>query len=189
VTIAPGESIVLVEQLTPEQFRAWWGEANLPANLQIITYPSIGFSSDGDSIYLWNAAAATEADVLTNVIFGSATKGVSFGYNFATGVFGALSVKGQGGAFASVMNSDIGSPGTIITPLDQSPGEYTEPNGFGFKFNTQSGLNYRVMYKDSLDSTNWEVLTNFDGSGTAYTLSDLSAATNHARYYRVVVAP
>jgi hypothetical protein len=49
-TIAPGESIVLVKDMSPSDFRAWWGSQNLPANLQILTYASIGFSSDGDAI-------------------------------------------------------------------------------------------------------------------------------------------
>jgi hypothetical protein len=188
VSIAPGESVVLVEDLTPEQFRAWWG-TNLPASVQIITYPSIGFSSSGDSIYLWNAAAATETDFITNAVFGSAAKGVSFGYNFATGIFGGLSVNGQSGAFVAAMNGDVGSPGTIIMPLDLSHVSYTETNGFGFKFDTQTGLNYKIVYKDSLASTNWMVLTNFTGTGSSYDLSDFSAETNHARYYRVIVQP
>ncbi|MES1180649.1 MAG: CotH kinase family protein, partial [Verrucomicrobiota bacterium] len=58
-SIAPGEAIVFVNDMTPDDFRAWWGTQNLPANLQIIPYPAIGFGSDADAIYLWNAAAGT----------------------------------------------------------------------------------------------------------------------------------
>ncbi len=61
VMIAPGESIVLVEDMSPAQFQNWWGAGNLPANLQIITYPSIGFSSSADGIYVWNAAATHDS--------------------------------------------------------------------------------------------------------------------------------
>ena len=84
VTIAPGESIVLCEDETPDEFRAWWGSTNLPPDLQIIDYHGGGLSlsgTAGDALTLWNAAAATEGDFIYSVSFGVETNGVSFVYD------------------------------------------------------------------------------------------------------------
>ena len=114
VSIAPGQSIILAEDMTADQFRTWWGPQNLPANLKIITYPSIGFSSSGDAVYLWNAAANSITDTVASATFSTAVRGVSFSYDPVANRFGGLSVAGQSGAFVAAVNDDIGSPGTII---------------------------------------------------------------------------
>ena len=189
VTIAPGESIILVEDMTPVDFRTWWGPQNLPPQLQIITYPSIGFSSDGDAIYLWNAAASTVTDTVASVVFPAATKGVSFGYNPVSNTFGGLSVAGQNGAFAAPVNGDIGSPGTILnrprfTQLGTGGG-----GGFNMSFVTQSNLVYSIEYKNNLSDPDWTTLTNFTATSNLFSFNDLPAGTNSTRFYRVVVTP
>ena len=52
VTIAPGESVVFVESMTPDEFRRWWGPANLRPDLQIIPYAgaALSLSSLGDAM-------------------------------------------------------------------------------------------------------------------------------------------
>ena len=189
VTIAPGESIVLAEDMTPDQFRTWWGPQNLPANLQIITYPSIGFSSAGDAVYLWNAAANSITDTVAGVTFSTATRGVSFGYNPVANAFGSLSVAGQSGAFAAAVNGDIGSPGTLInlprfTQLTFNPGA-----AFNLSFVTQASLAYRVEFKNNLTDPAWTPLTNFVATSSSFMLADPFTNTNSARFYRVVVTP
>ena len=54
LTIGPGETVVFVEDLSPAQFRNWWGAANLPAGLQIVRYGGSGLSlgAGGDGIRL-----------------------------------------------------------------------------------------------------------------------------------------
>jgi len=81
VTIQPGESVVFVNGMTRDQLVAWWGATNLPPNLQIIDFPRIGFSATSDSVYLWNAASATESDYIVGVSIGTAVRGTSFGYD------------------------------------------------------------------------------------------------------------
>ncbi|HEY4416748.1 MAG TPA: CotH kinase family protein [Verrucomicrobiae bacterium] len=189
ITIAPGESIVLVENMTPNDFRTWWGPQKLPVNVQIIPYAKIGFSSDGDSIYLWNAAANSTTDTVAQVTFGAATKGNSFGYNPGAGTFGGLSVAGQNGAFTAAMNGDVGSPGNIINLPSFTGSSYHAGNGFSLGFVTQSNLDYAVEYKGRLTDPQWLVLTNFTATSNSFTLTDLSANTNSARFYRVVVTP
>lgn len=187
VRILPGESVVLVQSMTPAQFRLWWGANNLPPGLQIITYPNIGFSATADGIYLWNAAATTNADLITNVTFSAATRGVTFGFNPDSKIFGALSVAGQNGAFAAAVNGDIGSPGTILNLPRFTQSQFNAADGFGFKFITQPNHDYAIQYKDDLNAANWTVLTNFTASSNSFSFADLTAITNQARYYRIML--
>src|SRR5262249_58123616 len=50
-TIAPGESVILVENSSPDAFRSWWGAQDLAPGLQIITYGGggCGLSDRGES--------------------------------------------------------------------------------------------------------------------------------------------
>jgi hypothetical protein len=118
LVIAPGESIVFVDTLTPEQFRTWWGPG-LSLDARIITYTGsgLGLSGSGDAVNVWNAADT----LMDSVTFGQATTGVSFGYDLGANVFGGLSQLGVRGAFAAVQNGDIGSPGIAMVP-EPSPG-------------------------------------------------------------------
>lgn len=187
-TIHPGESIILAEEMTPDTFRSWWGTTNLPANLQIITYPSIGFGSDGDSIYLWNAAATSITDTVTSVTFPAATKGVSFGYDPSSRTFGPLSVAGVDGAFVAALNGDVGSPGKIVIP----PAFLRitrRTDSFTMRIATLPNLSYIVEYKNALADTDWLVLTNFTATSNSFPLRDATTGTNASRFYRVRVTP
>ncbi len=188
-TIAAGESIILVSDMTPADFRAWWGTQNLSAGLQIIPYADIGFGSSGDAIYLWNAAAGVETDTITSVMFATATKGVSFGYDFASGTFGGLSVAGQNGAFVAAVNGDIGSPGIFASAPVITEFSYEDGSGFNLGFATVPNLDYRVEYKNKLTDPVWTTLTNFTASSTQFNFTDPGAKTNAARFYRVGVVP
>jgi hypothetical protein len=188
-TIASGESIILVEDMIPDDFRTWWGPQNLSANLQIITYPSIGFSSDGDAVFLWNAAANSVTDTVASVTFSTATKGVSFGYDPASNIFGGLSATGQDGAFVAAVNGDIGSPGTILNLPRFTQLGFNGGSGFNLSFVTQSNLNYSVEYKNNLTDPVWMTLTNFTAVSNLFVVADPAASTNSARFYRVLVIP
>jgi hypothetical protein len=115
--IAPGESIIFVETLTPELFRTWWG-AGLSLDTKVITYTGsgLGLGAGGDVVNVWDATDT----LVDRVTFGQATAGVSFGYDVDTGIFGGLSQVGIGGAFAAFENGDIGSPGIIVVPEPSS---------------------------------------------------------------------
>ncbi len=111
VTIQPRESMIFVrtweEVSTPAEFRAWWGELNLPADLQIVFYPKqYGFDQLGDAARLWDA----HSNVVDQFYFGESRRGVSFGYDLGTGA-AEPSVVGVNGAFQSAECGDVGSPG------------------------------------------------------------------------------
>jgi hypothetical protein len=121
VTIAPGESIVLVQTGTPvatrDDFINWWGAASLPANLQVLFYSGNGFSASGDSVVLWAPTATSDADYVDRADFGEALRGHSFTYNPTNGIFGTISSNGISGAFKSATSDDEGSPGTNSGPV------------------------------------------------------------------------
>ncbi|HEX4264687.1 MAG TPA: CotH kinase family protein [Verrucomicrobiae bacterium] len=188
VNIAPGESIVFVNNMTSADFRSWWGPQKFPATLQIIPYPTIGFSSDGDAIHLWNAAAASLSDTVTDVTYGLATKGVSFGYDPAARTFGGLSVVAQNGGFVAAVNGDIGSPGTVITPPLLTNPTYDLGAGLQLKFATVSNLNYRVEYTTNVNDPLWISVTNFTATSSSFNFT-APVQGNVSGFYRVIVAP
>lgn len=117
--IHPGESLIFFRWqedrsvTTPEEFRAWWGDSRLPADLQIGTYPSPGFDGDlGDEVWLYDPLGR----VVDHVKFGIARGARSFSYDPESGVFGVFSAPGVGGAFRAELADDIGSPGLVSGP-------------------------------------------------------------------------
>ena len=190
VTIAPGESIVFVENMTPDAFRDWWGPQNLRPGLRIITYvgSGLGLSATSDQINLWNAAANTNADKIAGVTFLAATRGVSFGYDPATLAFGGLSTINVNGAFTAVVNGDIGSPGVIVNQ-PRFAAFSQSGNGLSLTIISQPGRNYRVEYKNNLGEATWTTLTNVLANTNPLTVADSVSLTNASRFYRVVLLP
>jgi hypothetical protein len=113
-----GETVILVENLTPDEFRAWWGAGanNIPSNVRIFTYsgPGLSFRATGDTIYLWNNITTDPEDYVTRADFGEATPGVTFIYNPFTNLFGEKSQIDVLGAVKAERGSDIGSPGRLV---------------------------------------------------------------------------
>jgi hypothetical protein len=179
--------------MTPEQFRTWWGP-QLGANVQIITYPSIGFSADGDAITVWNAAATTESDNLDSESFSTAVRGVSFGYDpdpsdanygFLGFAPDGLSVAGVNGAFVAAVGGDVGSPGTVLNV--PSFNSITQTNGgIALSWSTQPNWTNTVQFKKSLTDPNWTTLTNLTGDSTSL-LNFLDTTTNSQRFYRIIL--
>ena len=188
VIITPGESVVFAEDMTSADFRTWWGDQHLPPSLQVITYPSIGFSASGDALHIWNAAANSVTDTVADVTYPAATKGVSFGYNDSTGTFGGLSVAGANGAYPAAFNGDIGSPGIIGNAPHILSAEHSTDN-FNVLFSTVPGLNYQIDYKNNLTDADWTILSRFVAPSNNFFLQDVELSTNLSRFYRIQVAP
>lgn len=165
IVIAPGESVVLVENLTAEQFRTWWGAANLPAGLQIVSYSGsgLGLSSGGDSVRLWDATTPNEGDTIAVADFGAAEPGVSFNYDPDSATFGGKSVLGVHGVFAAEAvaagGQDIGSPGRIregdLPPGRPSVFLVLDGGGWFVEFEGEAGRRYSLLGRDTLDAGEW----------------------------------
>jgi hypothetical protein len=163
LVIQPGESIVFVERLTPDQFRTWWGTNELPAGLKIISYTGsgIGLSSAGDGLRLWNAVATANGDTIAAVDFPAGEPGVSFSYDPDTGVFGALSIDGVNGVYQApgtlVGVTELGSPGriragTVVLPPTPPVLSVERIDGsVRISFAAQGGRTYRLQRRQESD--------------------------------------
>ena len=186
--IHPGESVVFVQDMTPDQFRTWWG-TNLSPGVQIVDYNGSGqgLSGSGDEVHVWNAVATGNADQVAAVGFGTGTVGNSFGFdlNFLdqSGFEGTLTTAGVDGAFVATVGGDIGSPGAIInlprlTALTQTNG------GFALSWFSQPNWNYTIQYKNNLTDPIWSTLTQImSGNTNAMSYTDTTSDTQ--RFYRV----
>jgi hypothetical protein len=166
IIIAPGESVVFVEGMSPNSFRKWWGAVNLKTNLQIVRYDGsgLGLSSIADGLVVWNPGAVDDSDVIAFASFGAATAGVTFGYNpdnpDPDSRFGDLSVLGQHGAFQSVESDDIGSPGYLTTPPEPRILRIIKgtPN-YQVTWYGLSNRTFAVEYKNDLLDSGWSPLS------------------------------
>ena len=191
VTIAPGESIILVQSGTPvvtrDDFINWWGAANLPANLQVLFYTGNGLSSSGDSIVLWAPTATSDADFVDRADLGEALRGHSFTYNPTNGIFGIISSNGVGGAFKAVTSDDEASPGTNTGPValafiqQPSPFNLTLPAGSDAAFTVLAKGLPRPHYQWQFNGTN------IDGAIQA-TLTVTNVQSTNAGKYSVILS-
>jgi hypothetical protein len=121
LVIRGGESVIFFRiepnndwVVTPEHFKAWWGQSKLPSQLQCRTYEKPGLSAwDGDELWVFDDAG----NLVDSVRFGPSGWGFSFTYDSNTGHFGSLSESGTNGAFTADLTSDVGSPGTTAGPV------------------------------------------------------------------------
>lgn len=158
ISVAPGESIVFVEKLTPDEFRAWWGIPQLPPSLQVVTYegPGLSFSATGDGIRLWSSIPSNEAATVASVDFGAAANGVTFNYNPATGTFGTPSVLGVNGVVKAAASEDIGSPGRIQAPPPSPSLKVMATNdGVAIRVSALAGYRYRLESRGTLLEGEW----------------------------------
>lgn len=185
--IAPGESIVFVEDLSPGQFRDWWGEANISTNVQIVTYDTneISFNAVRDQLRVWNA---TNPEPYLQVDIGRATTGVTFTRDPVSGQM-VNSVLGVNGAFAAIDGGDIGSPGLYVT--DSISGVRLEGALRGpalqISFPVEPTKTYTIEQSDTLFPGAWRpVIEGVQGPGTGDILFQRSLAVTN-RFFRLRV--
>jgi hypothetical protein len=203
VVLHPGESVILMERLTPEQFQAWWGTNQLPAGLQMITYTGsgLGLSSGGDGLRLWDAETTTDSDTVLSVDFPAGTPGVSFNFNPDTLEFGAPSEAGVHGVYQAPGSIDaelnqtylnLGSPGRIragdvVIPPTLSVEQATNAR-IRIRFPATAGRTYELQSRQDATSGSWSAsgspLTPA-ATGPAEFLVPVEAASS--RFFRVLI--
>jgi len=191
VSIAPGESIVLVQSGTPvatrDDFFNWWGASQLPPNLQVLFYSGNGLSASGDSVVLWAPTATSDADYVDRADFTEAARGHSFTYNPTNGLFGTISSNGVNGAFKAVTSDDEGSPGTNSGPValaflqQPSPAALTLPAGSDATFTVVAKGLPRPHYQWQFNGTN------IDGA-TQASLTVANVQGTNAGKYSVILS-
>lgn len=191
LVIEPGQSIVFVEELSAAAFRQWWGTANVPASVPVVTYAGngLGLSANGDGIRVWNDFVTDPAQWAASVDFGGATDGVTFTYDPPTAVFGGLSRLGFNGVVLAAAAPDLGSPGRILAPAS-SPGlsiSRVAPETISVEFGVDAGRFYRLQSRGSIAQGDWIAATNGFVAIAQGTAQFELATSPDRRFFRVVV--
>jgi hypothetical protein len=191
LVIHPGESIIFAENLTPAEFRNWWGSANVPATVQIIVYDTSGlsFGASGDGVRLWNETTTSPTDPVASVDFGAAENGVTFNYDPVTGQFGGKSQVGVNGVIRAALSSnDIGSPGRILAAASCPILRIASvADKVRIAFDTAIGRRYSLEVRSDLAAGNWTPTGDTfqaPNDGAIYFERSISAGQ---RFYRVLV--
>jgi len=193
LAIRPAESVVFAERLDLRLFSLWWGEANLPAELQVSVYSGIGLKSFGDTLYLWNPAAEDPYDYVATTLWAGATRGVSFECEHicVTGL-GCEdeavrdSALGVNGAFQAATATDIGSPGYAAEPPLRILSVQADTVSGLLKTlcRVSAGRSYRLLRADTPSAADWTPLDGVAATNNVLLLED-SIPTDGARFYRV----
>jgi hypothetical protein len=159
--IKPGESVIFVERLTPEEFIEWWGRDRLPLDLKITTYSGLGFSSSGDVINLWNSAETDPYSPVAAGAFLESTPGVTLRFIPPDYYFVEDSVRGTNGAFRAANGGDIGSPGYTTNPPPRFVSIRQGEAGPVLKCRVVEGKSYDLLCKPELYEADWATVGNF----------------------------
>ncbi len=193
--LAPGKSVIFVSTMSPDAFRRWWGEENLPAGLPIITHPGNGLSSslDGDVIYLFNATAITTNDWICAVGLVAFEPGLSLWFDPILAEYGEPSIEGQHGAFAAAEGGDIGSPGWTsneqrvvrprVTRIQRNPTSVT------VTWKSQPGRTYELRRSSAPGGTNWSLVVRLPATGNSLSATDTTTSGTAQRFYQVILVP
>jgi hypothetical protein len=196
--IQPGESIVFVEMMSPEQFMNWWGADNLPTDLDIYMYHGFALGITGEQLFLWNAAATDPYDYLSMITWPSANPGYSMEcvndctYLEDYGCMGECATDssvGQNGAFRSADNTDIGSPAYTANPPPRiisirRAGLYSRLYCRGVE-----GKTYQLMFLPEFSGGAWQPLQSQVAPSSLFEISDATAGTSPVRFYRLQQKP
>jgi hypothetical protein len=189
LSIAPGESIVFVENLNVAQFQSWWG-TNLAAATQIVPYAGNGLSlgANGDGLRLWDNATANVADTVASVDFGASPTGVTFTYDLATQGLSGLSQAGVNGAWRSALGNDVGSPGRIrAVPLAPVLRVQLQPATVRISFEARAGYEYSLEAREDLAGGSWTPTGNSLNANTNGVVTFEPSRSASSRFYRVRV--
>lgn len=202
VFIQPGESVLFIQDMTPAFFTEWWGEENLPTNVQFVRYFGNGFNADGDSMTLWNATPVAAFDFLARAEYLQALnpdftpiRGPTQTY-WCEGYdeFGWMSVIGECGAIQAARSEDVGSPGYLTNhpPRTVAPRclqILRDGTGVQLTWKTQAGKNYELLAKDDLPTTNWTALSQHPAAGAQLITTDVTATNAAQRFYQLRLVP
>jgi hypothetical protein len=205
VVLQPGESLIMVEGLTRDQFVGWWGQTNLPPSLQIITYGGYGLSPWDGSIYVWSTGDTPLAGVCYagpsstgpptcpyfcdpelegHLLYGHS---LFFDQDQEWRFNGRASQENQNGAFRATECDDVGSPGFAWRPhclkISQKGARST------LVYRVIRGKTYELQCKDNLGDANWIVLSTQAATSSTLIVTDTPGAGTGQRFYRLRELP
>ncbi len=197
IALAPGQSAIVVSSMSPDAFRRWWGEENLPARLPIVSHAGNGLSrQSSDSVTLWNATARDEDDYVFS--FGVRDQsdppgvGASLECDPDFGDCGIPSTLGERGAFRAAEGGDLGSPGWTSNEQRAAPRYLTLRRDVAqsiLRWKSEPGRTYAVQARPTLDAGSWTTLVRLVATGPWLSTTDPANASSARRFYRVMLVP
>ena len=155
VIIEPGESVIFVQRLTPEEFIQWWGADLLPAGLKVITYRGFGLDSQGEEIYFWNGAETGPHNWFTVGAFAGSSEGFSLRFEPPDTYDVGSSELGLFGAFRAANGGDVGSPGYTKNPAPRMLSANRNGAEVILKCRVIQGKQYTLRWKPNLEDPYW----------------------------------
>ena len=190
IIIEPGESVIFLQQkIDPAAFITLWGAVNLPAKIKIIQFSANSLLEDGDEITIWNPTATEDSDFIDSVVFSTAPLGASLWFDreiCAESEFGLPSIPGQGGAFRSARDCDVGSPGWTRWTQPRFLNVQREASGVRLQWEAQPGSRIRIEHAQSLHQadTVWELVGDFSALNSRN--DTLTPHNNDKGFYRIL---
>ena len=184
VTLAPGESMIFVEEVSPEAFRQWWSPENLPPHLKIVTFRGFGFSQTDDELTLWNPTASEVRDSIDQITYAWAPTNVTYRFASEQTIREAEpSVEGEHGAFRAAQGGDIGSPGYTTNPPPRITAIQHNGAATIVRWKAQPGQSYRIESNTLLANGAWSMVGTF--IATNQIMTAIHSSTGNQRFYRV----
>jgi hypothetical protein len=187
LVIQPGESVIFVERLRPEEFIAWWGKDRLQPNVKITTYYGLGLSSEGDVINFWNSAETDPYLPVTAAGFARSLPGVSLRFVAPDYFFAEDSIAGKDGAFNSENNGDIASPGLTANPPPRFISISMTPYDAQIRCRVTQGKSYSLESKLQIDDPTWYTVGSYTATDCTMTISQ--PVSGMGRYFLLKELP
>jgi hypothetical protein len=197
LVIRPGESIVFVEEMSPEQFWDWWGTENRPPGVRVQTFHGFSLGSAGEVLSLWNPAAIDAYDTVATAECAGITNGVSLECTnwWCDSIYGCVasclndSVPGERGAFPAAREGDIGSPGLISNPPPRILTIAFDGATVVLGCRVTPGKTYRLEYKTRLPSASWSEVQTLPATDFILRMEDAGRESGTTCFYRLEELP
>lgn len=187
LVIQPGESVIFVERLRPEEFIAWWGKDRLPPHVQISTYYGLGLSSEGDVINFWNSAETDPYFPVTSAGFPRSLPGVSLQFMAPDYVFAEDSLAGKDGAFSAENSGDVASPGLTRNPFPRFISISITPADARIRCRVTQGKSYSLQTKLRITDPTWNSAGTYTATDCTMTVSQ--PVSGMGRYFLLKEMP
>lgn len=209
VVLRPGESLIMLDGMTPEEFVHWWGVTNLPGHLQIIRYGGYGLNPWTDYLSVWSATADETSERLAGIDYacwpsfpsvppmfrsqcGPEARLPIYGRSLffiakdTCANHGMASVEGREGAFRAAEGDDVGSPGWTRWTPPSLTSISRDAAGVVLSWKAPPGSTNEVQYKQSLSDPVWTPFGSVAAAGATRTFTNSSLGLGITRLYRIV---